>query len=180
VINGPIKINGLQEFKTLLADMPERMRKGVLRTLLRDSMKLVREDARANAPTLSRPVLDSRGAPIRLPGTVKRAISVRTSKADAKDGNVGVFVNVRPLAGNVYKRAGGQRVLVRKSRRSAVNPRDPYYWRWLEFGRKGKAPARAFKFLHSAADALPRAFEEFKRGMQQWVGRADKTGKIDL
>lgn len=174
-----VQVKGLGEFKSLMSSLPERMRKGIIRKLLRDSMKLVREDARANAPVLSGPKLDRRGVPVRLPATVRRAISVRTSKAEDKAGNVGVFVNVRPLKGNVYKGSGKQRVLVKKSTRSASNPRDPFYWRWLEFGRNKGGAMRGRKFLHQAADALPRAFDEFKKNMQAWVASVNKSGNID-
>jgi hypothetical protein len=55
---------------------------------------------------------------------------VRTSKADKKDGNVGVFVNVKPA---------------KSGQRGAKSRDDPYYWRWLEFGRSARVgrPMRA-------------------------------------
>lgn len=197
-------IHGLAEFKQLTASLPDRMRNGILRKLMRESMKLVRQDARAAAPTLAKPVLTGRGVPVRMPGTLKRAISVRTSKEEAKAGNVGMFVNVRPLLGNVFRGRGPSKVLVKKSQRSKANPRDPYYWRWIEFGtgrrtslsnkkvqdHNGKVrwvsgsganrgSVRPFKFLQKAADALQPAFENFKRNMQQWINNANKTGNLD-
>ena len=49
------------------------------------------------------PVLQRiKGAPYRAPGTVKKAIRVRTSKVATRAGDVGVFVNVRPAKGAKY------------------------------------------------------------------------------
>ena len=134
--SGPahVRIEGMREFMVKLNDLPVRLQKGVLRKLMRESMKIVRDDARATVPVLASPVIGKDGSPRRLPATVRKALSVRTSSQEARDGNVGVFVNVRPLKGNVYRGRGAGRVLVRKSQSGADNPRDPYYWRWLEFG----------------------------------------------
>ena len=190
-----VTVHGVEAFRAKMLDMPERMRKGVIRKLLRESMMVVRESARASTPVLNSPVTDKAGNPRRLPGTVRKAISVRTSKEEAKDGNVGVFVNVRPLKGNVYKRAGNyvdnngvtkkRFLLIKKSSRGANNPRDPYYWRWLEFGTKqrktkaGKAlgAVRPYKFLQTAAGKLKDAVARFEKGLAQWVQAADKTGR---
>jgi hypothetical protein len=184
-----VRIQGLQDFQMKMRELPVNLQKKVLRTLLRDSMKLVREDARVHAPSLTTAVIGPDGTPRRLPGTVRKAISVRTSKAEAGQGNVGVFVNVRPLAGIVYRGPKGGRVLVRKSRRGADNPRDPYYWRWLEFGtgqRSGKragspnrGAVRAYRFLHSAASRLSDVVGEFAKKMSAWVNQADQSGKIE-
>lgn len=191
-----VTIKGLAEFKAKLADMPAKMQKGVLRTLMREAMMVVRQDARANAPRLAKPVLKN-GVPVRLPGTLQKAISVRTSKAEEKAGNVGMYVNVRPLKGNTYKRAGSfinkngnkqaRYLLVKKSQRSADNPRDPYYWRWIEFGTKdrktksgkSRGSVRAFGFLHKAADSLQLAVDRFTDGMANWARQANNTGRIE-
>lgn len=191
-----VEIKGLAEFKAKLSTLPATLQRSKLREIMRDAMKIVRENARAKAPKLAAPVL-RKGYPVRLPGTLRNAISVRTSKQEAKAGNVGVFVNVRPLPGNVYKRGGsfvnkdGYRskryTLVKKSQRSADNPRDPYYWRWIEFGtkaRKTKAgknlgAVKPVKFLHGAADSLQVAADRLMQGMSEWVNQADKSGKIE-
>jgi HK97 gp10 family phage protein len=88
-------------------------------------------------------------APYRKPGTVKQAIRVRTSKADRRAGDVGVFVNVRPA------KAG---------QRGAKNPNDPFYWRWLEFGTKKMPPAHSCR---SAISALPKALTIFRGAHRQ-------------
>jgi len=181
-----VKIEGVQAFTMKMASLPEAIRKGVLRKLMREAMQVVRDDARSKAPVLARPVLSGSGAPRRLPGTVRKAISVRTSKVEAKAGNVGVFVNVRPLPGNVYRKAGAARVLVKKSSRGADNPRDPYYWRWIEFGtkvrktRKGKllGAVGAYRFLQGAADKIKAAADKLQAGMRAWAQETNQTGRI--
>ena len=187
--SGParVTVHGMQAFRLQLAELPERMRKGVMRRLMRDAMVVVREDARRAVPVLSQPVLDGAGRPKRLPGTVRRAVSVRTSTVEDRSGNVGGFVNVRPLKGNVYRGRGPGRVLVRKSQRGADNPRDPYYWRWLEFGTKvrktraGKnlGAVRPYRFLQQAADKLREAAARFEKGMAAWVAKTNQSGRVE-
>jgi HK97 gp10 family phage protein len=191
-----VTIKGLAEFRVQMAELPAKMQRGALRTMMRDAMKVVRDDARANAPKLTKAVTKN-GVPVRLPGTLRNAISVRTSKTEDKAGNVGVFVNVRPLKGNTYRKAGSyttpqsQRrsryLLTKKSQRGADNPRDPYFWRWIEFGTKarktksGKAlgAVRPYKFLQGAADKLQAAADKFSANLQAWVAKANNTGRIE-
>ena len=132
-----VRIEGLDELKRKLSEVPKAMRKRVLRTALAAGAREVRDVAKRNAPVLT--LGTSLNTPYRKPGTVKQAIRVRTSKADRRAGDVGVFVNVRPA------KAG---------QRGAKNPNDPFYWRFLEFGTK-KMPARPF--LQRATSALPKA-----------------------
>lgn len=199
-----VTIKGLAEFRVQMAQLPAKMQRGALRSMMRDAMKLVRDDARANAPKLSAPVLKN-GVPTRLPGTLRNAISVRTSKTEDKAGNVGVFVNVRPLKGNTYRGKGASRVLTKKSQRGEDNPRDPYFWRWIEFGTKSRTSVRgrsekdgkggrrwvssgkganrgsvrAYKFLQGAADKLQAAADKFSANLQAWVAKANNTGRIE-
>ena len=191
-----VTIRGLAEFKAQMQGLPDKMQRGALRSMMRDAMKLVRDDARAAAPRLDAAVTKN-GVPVRLPGTLRNAISVRTSKSEDKAGNVGVFVNVRPLKGNTYRKAGSfinakgnkqsRYLLTKKSQRGADNPRDPYFWRWIEFGTKarktksGKAlgAVRPYKFLQGAADKLQAAADKFSSNLQAWVNRANSTGRID-
>lgn len=159
------KVQGIPDLKRELAALPDKLRKQALRTALAAGARVVRDEARRRAP-----VIDSNDPKVRLgfrkPGTVRNAISVRTSKRDRRAGNVGVFVNVRPA---------------KSGQRGAKNPNDPFYWRWLEFGRKARrfvakrkgagrfarralrtvGPMRAALFLSSAASALPRALQVF-------------------
>ena len=154
-----VRIEGLDEFKRKLAEVPKAMRKRVLRTALAAGAREVRDVAKRNAPTLS--LGSALKAPYRKPNTIKQAIRVRTSKADRRAGDVGVFVNVRPA------KAG---------QRGAKNPNDPFYWRFLEFGTK-KMPARPF--LQRATSALPKALAIFEARIAKWIQETDRSGQVN-
>lgn len=176
------QVRGLEDFKRAAVAIPAALRKRVLRNALAAGARLVRDEARRNAPVLS--LGNQLKAPYRKSGTVRDAISVRTSKADRKAGDVGVFVNVRPLPGNKWKRSSYKSLsgvtrtkwlLVKKSERSAKNPDDPYYWRWLEFGTK-YMPARPF--LRPAARRLHDALGVFETKIADWVKSVNNKGPI--
>ena len=123
-----VTVRGIDELKAQLKAIPDKLRRQALRNALAAGARLVRDEAKRNAPVLQRP------DPRRKPGTVRDAIRVRTSKQARAEGNVGVFVNVRPLTGKqitTFKAGAG--------RKGAANPNDPFYWRWLEFGRAVRA-----------------------------------------
>jgi HK97 gp10 family phage protein len=147
------------DLKRKLSEVPKAMRKRVLRNALAAGAREVRDVAKRNAPVLT--LGTSLKAPYRKPGTVKQAIRVRTSKADRRAGDVGVFVNVRPA------KAG---------QRGAKNPNDPFYWRFLEFGTK-KMPARPF--LQRATSALPKALTIFQERIAKWIQETDRSGQVN-
>ena len=128
-----VTLEGIDDMARRLRDVPIALRKKVLLRALRKGAQIISRDAKAGAPVLKRP------APFRKPGTVKKAISVRTSKVARKSGDVGVFVGVKPLRGARQKKLG---------RAGAKNPNDPYYWRFLEFDTR-HGPGK--KFLTHAA-----------------------------
>ncbi len=153
-----VRIEGLDNLKRKLSEVPKAMRKRVLRNALAAGAREVRDVAKRNAPVLT--LGTSLKAPYRKPGTVKQAIRVRTSKADRRAGDVGVFVNVRPA------KAG---------QRGARNPNDPFYWRFLEFGTK-KMTARPF--LQRATSALPKALAIFEARIAKWIQETDRSGQV--
>lgn len=153
-----VRIEGLDNLKRKLAEVPKAMRKRVLRNALAAGAREVRDVAKRNAPVLT--LGTSLNAPYRKPGTVKQAIRVRTSKADRRAGDVGVFVNVRPA------KAG---------QRGAKNPNDPFYWRFLEFGTK-KMPAKPF--LQRATSALPKALTIFQERIAKWINETNRSGQV--
>lgn len=110
-----VKLNGIGELKRALAALPEKLRRKALLGPMKKAMRVVRDAARQAAPALETP------SPYRTKGTLKRRLSVRVSKISRKAGDVGVFVNVRPLP---------------RSERSARNPKDPFYWNIVRVGSK--------------------------------------------
>lgn len=113
-----IKVSGLPDLKAALAGVVPKLRVRAVRNALAAGARVVQKVNRQGVPTISassRAVRTGR----RKVGTLKKAISVRTSKIARRNGDVGVFVNVRPA---------------KKGMRGG--PDDPFYWPWVEFGHK--------------------------------------------
>jgi hypothetical protein len=116
------EVIGIPELKAALASVVPKLRVRALRNALAAGARLVRDAARLRAPVLKTSTLAGASAikrGVRQRGTVRNALSVRTSKLARRRGDVGVFVNVRPARGT---KAG------------AKKPTDPFYWQWLQFG----------------------------------------------
>jgi hypothetical protein len=111
------KVTGLPDLKEALATLVPKLRVRALRNALAAGARLVQASARAATPVISPGALAVRKG-YRKPGTVKKAISVRTSKLARRNGDVGVFVNVRPA---------------KPGQRGARNPNDPFYWRFINW-----------------------------------------------
>lgn len=148
------QIQGFDDLAAKLREIPKALRKRVLRNSLAAGARLVRDSARASAPVLQSAAL------YRTRGTVKKAISVRTSKVARRSGDVGVFVNVRPA---------------KSGARGAKSKTDPYYWRWLQFGTSKMA---ARPFLNAGANRLPAALALFQAEVGKWIAKVSATGKV--
>lgn len=130
------RVSGLPDLRAALLSIAPKLRKRALRTALAAGARVVRDAAKRATPVLKAPV---RG---RKPGTVRDAISVRTSKNARKEGDVGVFIGVKPISRTkvvrlqVYKQRGRlvSRGMTAAEGSARDNPNDPYYWRWLNFG----------------------------------------------
>jgi len=119
-----IKLQGVDEAVSQLQALPDKLRKRAILNALRAGGRVFRDEARRLTPVLQVAVRRKGGGVIRKPGTVRKAINVRTSKIARRNGDLGVFVNVRPAKG---------------AAKGAKSPNDPFYWRWLEFGRSGRS-----------------------------------------
>lgn len=180
-MSNEVKVHGLEELVRKLGELPKVLRRRVLRNALAAGARVVRDEAKRKAPVLGNPMK----APYRKPGTVRDAIRVRTSKADRKAGNVGVFVNVKPAS---------------KADRGTKSRNDPYYWQWLEFGRSARAgrPMRApiksargrrssravgyirpFGFLAAGARKLPDAVPVIVAALAKWIAKVNASGKVE-
>lgn len=154
------QVTGIPDLRAALAEVSVQLRRRVLRNALAAAARVVRDDARSRAPVIN-PAAPAVRRNVRTPGTVKRAIVVRTSKEARRQGNVGVFVNVRPAkAGN----------------RGAKNKNDPFYWRFLEFGTKFFRPGAGVQFLQRAADRLPQALEVFISTVGPQIEKLNRPG----
>jgi HK97 gp10 family phage protein len=152
------RFEGIDDFVAKLKLITPTLRKRVILNALKAGARLVSKEAKRLVPVM-RPGA-ALSAPFRNVATVKKAIRVRISKADRREGNIGVFVNVKPA------KAG---------QRGAKNPNDPFYWRFLEFGTK-KMPARPY--LRPAVGKLDAALAVFQGKMTDWFDKAEKSGKI--
>lgn len=177
-----VRVEGLDELRHKLRDMLGTLRRRVLRNALAAGAREVRDAARRLAPVL-RAGTEMKAPIRRKPGTVRRAIVVRTSRDDKRAGNVGVFVNVRPAKGATFRTVtqrgplgiGSRKVRVQKraSQRGANSPNDPFYWRFLEFGTRKMA---ARPFLQPAADRLPQALDKFQTELARWIAKVESSG----
>ncbi len=176
------KLTGFDELAAKLREIPEALRRRVLRNALAAGARLVRDEAKRSAPVLHNPMK----APYRTPGTLKGAIRVRTSKVARRRGDVGVFVNVRPAPGAKYKTVATNllglkgmglksRVKVKDSQRGAKSKTDPFYWRFVEFGTTKMRPR---PFLKEGAKRLPDALRVFTEQVGKWFARTNASGKV--
>jgi HK97 gp10 family phage protein len=167
-----VRLSGMEALQRELAAMPDKLRKRALAAAWRKAATVARTQAKRQAPVLDANKPGSAYAlkkGIRAKGTVRKAISLRPSGRDRKRGDVGVFINVRPAKGG---------------NRGGKNPRDPFYWRWLEFGRQIRSKGqrveyatggrvkvrsvrantgeqRAAKFLQNTAALFPQVLSRF-------------------
>jgi hypothetical protein len=131
------QLHGFDEAIAKLKAIPVALAKKTLRNGLAAGGRLVRDEAKRLAPVLRTP------SPYRKPGTVRDAIKVRTSKVARRAGNVGVFVNVKPLK-SAQIRAFKKSAFARGGKFGGqYNPDDPFYWQWLNFGRSQRAGSGA-------------------------------------
>lgn len=176
---GDVKLDGFDELATKLRALVPAMRKRVLRNSLAAGARLVRDEAKRQAPVLS----SAAKAPYRKPGTVRDAITVRTSKIASRAGDVGVFVNVKPAKKAKFKTKTTKilglriksRTMVRASDRGAKSRNDPFYWRFLEFGTK---KMQAQPFLQEGAKKLPQALDVFTDGVGKWLAKVNASGRV--
>jgi hypothetical protein len=176
-------VRGLPDLKAALMSVVPKLRKKALRDALRAGARAVQRRARQATPVLKLSTESGASAlrrGVRKIGTVRKAISVRTSKLSTRQGNVGVFVNVRPA---------------KRGQRGAKNPNDPFYWRWLNYGwnpaggdrsRAGRRERRRLnkagvdkrkpgaRFLEAGAQALRDALAIFTREIGPRIARLNQ------
>lgn len=172
------RVTGLPDMRAALRSMVPKLRVRALRLALAAAARVVQKAARAATPVINPADMAVRRG-IRKPGTVRQAIRVRSSRAARARGDVGVFVNVQPAKGAVYRtkttRALGltvrTRTLKRASQRGAKSPNDPFYWRWLAFGARHMRP---FPILQRGAAALPQALAEFRAKLPAIIAKLNR------
>lgn len=130
-----LKVDGIEQLRSELLKLAPELRKGPARRALRAGAKPVLERAVQETPILSASIF-RRGKMIRRIGTLRRALKIRGSKDATRNGDVGVFVNIKPL-----ERSAISEFKLNTGREGSENPDDPFYWRWVHFAtRKNKNP----------------------------------------
>jgi HK97 gp10 family phage protein len=169
------KVSGIPDLREALRSIVPKLRVRALRNALAAGARVVQRAAQGATPVISPGSLSVQKG-YRKPGTVRKAISVRTSKIARREGNVGVFVNVKPAKGARYTVARGafgtkKVTLKRASQRGAKSPNDPFYWRFLEFGTRHIRPRR---FLESGAAQLGEALRVFSAKLPAIIEKLNK------
>jgi hypothetical protein len=163
--------------------------RNMLRRETRKALEPIKAAAVRDVPKLKQNAIYRKGKVFRIRGVVRDRIMVRRSKNAEKEGNVGAFVNVKPLPGNKYRKVGSQQItdktgqtrlvgkfiLTRKSMRSNKaegfnNPFDPFYWQFLELGVKRRG-IQGTRFLSKQRSMLPAAGEKLKEAVNRYFER---------
>uniref|UniRef100_UPI00403DDDE0 HK97-gp10 family putative phage morphogenesis protein n=1 Tax=Pasteurella multocida TaxID=747 RepID=UPI00403DDDE0 len=125
-----VKVDGLDKLQKAMQELGRKTSNRIAVKAMRKGGAIVRDQARQNAPVLKETV------PHRRAGTLKKAISSRTKVI--RGGKTKTYVWVKGLS--------TKQVLKFKDKTgkaSAYNPKDPFYWRFVEFGTS-KMPAQPF------------------------------------
>lgn len=124
------KVTGLKELGQRLNALERKTKNRIAVKAMRRGGVIIRDQARANAPVLKQPV------PHRRAGTLRKAISTRTKIE--KGGKVRTYIWVKGLKTKQILKFKGK-----SGKSGSYNPRDPFYWRFVEFGTS-KMPAKPF------------------------------------
>jgi len=157
-IKSNIKIEGLEELRRALRDLPEALlQTQALSAGVSAGAKVMRDEARSRVLILKKP--DKR----RTPGLVRRML--RATRGIRRSSEVSAFVSVRRLTAKAigkFKRKTGKD--------AADNPLDPFYWSILEFG---KSTRTAHPFLRPAFDTKKEAAAHaIKDGLRKGIEKA--------
>ena len=144
--NLSVKVTGLKELGQALENLGRKTKNKLGAKAMRKGGAIIRDQARANAPILKEKV------PHRKRGTLKKNIVARTKPQ--KDGSVRTIIFVRSLKNSKVLEFKGK-----TGKGGAYNPRDPFYWRFVEFGTS-KMPAKPF---------MRPAFEQSKQQAAQTI-----------
>ncbi|MGC7561339.1 HK97-gp10 family putative phage morphogenesis protein [Pasteurella sp. PK-2025] len=125
-----VKVEGLNQLQKAMQNLGRKTSNRIAVKAMRKGGVIVRDKARQNAPVLKENV------PHRRVGTLRKAISTRTKVG--RGGKTNTYIWVKGLS--------TKQVLKFKDKTGkagAYNPKDPFYWRFLEFGTS-KMPAQPF------------------------------------
>lgn len=157
---GNVKVEGLSQIHKALSELGRKVSNKIAVKAMREGGKIVREQARQNAPVLSQ------STPYRRAGTLKKAI--KSSTKVLKNGKIGTVIRVKGLTA---KQIGAFKA--KNASSGAYNPKDQYYWRFVEFGTS-KMPAKPFlrpAFEQTKEKAATEIIKTLKDGIESEAGK---------
>ena len=166
-----LKVKGIEALKAELLKLAPELRKGPARRALRKGAEPVLDKAIVLTPILAQDIY-RRGILIRRRGTLRRALKIRNSKDVNKTGDVGVFVNIKPLtkgAISEFKTATG--------RAGSQNPSDPYFWRWVHFATRTNKNPRPFLTNAGNSVLVPTSLPIITEHLQGYFARLNRKAK---
>lgn len=166
-----VQFKGLREIERNMLELPKRVDRRLLEEGLGVAGRMVRDEARLLAPELAGD--DPRWSK----GALRRAI--RSARIRPREYSAEVIVGVRSLSrktrASFKQKQAARRRAGKRSRR--IDPRDAYYWHWVEFGRAGM-PARPFlrpAFEAKKEAAVAAAIEVFRKRVQLEIEKLGRT-----
>lgn len=155
-----MKVDGLSQIQAALSKLGRKTANKIAVKAMRSGGVIVREQARRNVPVLSQ------STPYRRAGTLKKAI--KSSTKVLKNGKIGTVIRVKGLTAK--QRAAFK---AKNASSGAYNPKDPFYWRFVEFGTS-KMPAKPFMrpaFEQSKEKAATEIIKTLKDGIESEAGK---------
>jgi len=162
---GNVELKGLDDLENALKSLEKKLRTKEVSTMLIKGAEVVKAEIKRNTPVM-RGGAKKNKTKTRTAGLVKKRVLIRKSSVDRRQGNIGVFVNVRPT---------------KKENRGAKSKLDPFYWSFINQGwtpgnrkkttskkkvRTVKKPTysiRGKKFMQSGAPKLSESLQIIER-----------------
>lgn len=169
------KIQGMKELDDMLRDLPEdfQVKAGWKATI--EGAKIIRDKAKASVPVAAKPHYWYPYRGTRRNGVKrknrKRAAAGTAHRIEITPGLVRRMIVARRM--RQYNRATMQYVIgPMKTRFSKGYANDPFYWKWLEYGKQGY-PAQ--RFLRNAFDSsTTQVIEIMRAALERYIGNANK------
>ena len=170
-----VEILGIENLKFALENVEKKLRTKAVKDALKLGAGPVAKQMRKNVPVLKTRKSKTK---TRTRGLLRSKISIRASKVDKRQGNIGVFVNVKPAKGADV---------------GARSKKDPFYWRFINNGwspgnrkkktRKGKMRTvkkpvysiRGVKFIKSGATKLPESLKIIEAEFVKFIKGQDNA-----
>lgn len=169
-----IKIHGMKELDDMLRKLPEDFQiKAGWKSVI-EAAKIVRDKAKATVPVAAEPHYQYT---YRRTGRAGRRKTRHLKRFDplvkvlVQPGNIRRAIQVRRM--RQTNRAIMQYMIGPfKSRSLPGMMNDPFYWKWLEYGKKGYLPKR---FLRNAFDSsTAQCIETMREALAKYIANANK------